>query len=619
MSPLNSVRSAPGLRSACAVAATLAFSLPVKGVAAEAVVVTATRLAQPATQVLADVFTIDRDTIDRQVGGSVSEVLRRVPGIELTQNGGSASTTSIYLRGAEKRHVLVLIDGVPFDSQSTGGATWEALPLQAVDHIEVLSGPASAAYGSDAVAGVIQIFTRKGEGAPRLAWGVGIGDQGYLSTDLSALGAIGALDYSVAVQTAQSEGFNARTNASATSYAADRDGYRSHSSQLRLGYRLSPGQRLQLGLVSQHLNAGYDASTKSKVDDRSIKDMSSANASWSAQWLPQWQSVLTLGQATDHYETRPSVYQTDTRVQTASLLNRLVLGEHTLHATLERREDHLVNSSLVASTTRGKGDRADNGLGLRYGWQHEALTFSSSLRRDQDSEFGDHVTGAVAGGYDLSDAWRVRASWGTAYKAPTLFQRFSEYGNPGLQAEHSRTRELGLQFHEGALQAGLTAYQTRVDNLINYAQPGVCVSTLGCYRNTARAQLKGLEATVATTLVGVRLSGSLDVGSPKDLDTDRQLARRARRHASVRAETDLANWQVGVQGQTYGKRFDSSSGSTVLPGYSVWGLDASRDLSASWKLLARVENVFDKAYQTASTYASSPRAFYLAVRWTPAQ
>lgn len=621
MFSLNSALCASGVRSAVAVACGVVVSLGQEAWAAEAplqpVVVTASRLAQPADQVLADVSVIDRETIERHVGASVSEVLRSLPGFEISQNGGPASTSSVFLRGAEKRHILVLIDGVPFDSQSSGGATWESLPLQMIDHIEVVRGPGSAAYGSDAVAGVVQIFTRKGSGSPRLSWGVGIGDQEFLSTDLGALGSVGAFDYALTLASTQSSGFNTRRNAAAGTMAADRDGYVGTSSQARLGYQWGADHRLQLGLISQHFNTQYDASPRSKTDDRAIKDMSAANASWSAQWMPAWQSLLTIGQSTDYYETRPSAYQTSTRVQTASLLNKLVLGEHTLRATIERREDHLLNSALPASSTPGRGDRADNGLGIGHAWQHEGISVASSIRRDQDSEFGDHVTGSVAGGYQLSKAWRVRGSWGTAFKAPTLYQRFSDYGNPALTAETSRTSELGLQFRQGLFNAGLTVYDTRVSNLINFGDAGVCLSDFGCYRNTARAQLKGVEAEIGATWVGVRWSGSVDLGSPKDLDTDRQLARRSRQHASLRAETELANWLVGVQAQAYGKRFDSQSGNTMLPGYSVWGVDAAHNISQSWKLLFRVENLLDKRYETANTYVSSPRAFYVALRWTP--
>ncbi|MCB1258202.1 MAG: TonB-dependent receptor, partial [Microthrixaceae bacterium] len=127
------------------------------------VVVSATRSEQPITDVLADVTLVDRAEIDHLGAASVSDVLERLPGITVNRNGGLASTTNVYLRGAEGRFTAVFIDGVRIDSQSTGGASWNAIPLSQVDRIEVLRGPAAAIYGSDAMAGVIQIFTREGE------------------------------------------------------------------------------------------------------------------------------------------------------------------------------------------------------------------------------------------------------------------------------------------------------------------------------------------------------------------------------------------------------------------------------------------------------------------------
>jgi vitamin B12 transporter len=621
MFDLNSVRTAPGLRSSVAVAAVLTLCSASQARASDEavvpVVVTATRLAQPLNEVLADVSIIDREAIERQVGGAVADVLRGLPGIELTQNGGSSGTTKVLLRGADNRHVLVLIDGVPFESQSVGGTTWEALPLQMVDHIEVLRGPASAAYGSGAIAGVIQIFTRKGSGVPRWSLGVGMGDQGFLNTDIGVLGSVGALDYSVTAATERNDGFNTRATAVAGTMAADRDGSASSSANVSLGYQLSTTQRLRLGVLNQHLNSQYDASTKSKYDDHAIKDLSSANASWTAQWLPDWQSVLALGQSTDNYETRPAGYHSSTRVQTASLINQVVLGEHTLRATVERREDHLLNSSLPLSATAGKGDRSDNGVGLGYDWRHDALSLASSIRLDNDSSFGEHVTGSLAGGINISPSLRAVASWGTAYKAPTLYQRFGSSGNPDLVDESSRASELGLKYSQGVLSLGATVYDTHVANFISYSTPGVCVDTGGCYRNTSRVELKGIEFQAATTVSAVRLSGSVDFSTPKDLDTDLLLQRRARQHGSVKAETDLGNWAVALQAQANGRRYDDVKNTIKLGGYTVWGVSASRTLALDWRLIARVENLSDARYQTASGYASSSRAFFLGVRWTP--
>jgi vitamin B12 transporter len=620
----NSVRVAPGVRSAFAVACGLALS--VSGVAwaddegLGPVVVSVSRMPQPVSRVLADVSIIDREAIELSSGNAVADVLRNLPGIEMTRNGGATGTTSIFLRGSDKRHVLVLVDGVPFDSQASGGATWEALPLQSIERIEVLRGPASAAYGSDAVAGVIQIFTRKGEGPPRFDVGFGGGDLGLASTDIGVLGRQGDVDYALSVAAERSRGFDSRTNTTKGSRAADRDGYASNSYQMRLGYRLDPRHRLQGSVVRQHQNSQYDGTASSPNDDRSLKDASVASLSWAAQWTEGWKSTLTLGQSKDDYELRPNAYNTHTQLRTASWLNHLTLGSHAFLVIMERREDQLLNSDLPQSPTGKKAERSNNGLGIGYEGQEGPLTFASNVRSDSDSEFGNRVTGSLALGIELNRHWRLRGSTGTAFKAPTLYQRFSQYGNPVLKPEAARNKELGLRFQDGGTQVSATLFDSQLKDLIDYSTPGICPSTDGCYRNVVRARLKGLEIQGGMSLGAVRLTGSMDWTSPKNLDTDRILTRRARRHASMRTEVAAGEWLWGAQANSYSGRLDYTGATGAvkhLGGYTLWTADVSAPLSREWKWAVRVDNVTDKRYQTASTYATQPRTLFVSARWSP--
>jgi len=624
MNKLTSARLAPG----CMAPGSLAWTLALLGVSAmaqtqgwvEPTVVTATREPQSISRVLADVSYIGRDEIERQGGSTaVADLLKNLPGFELARNGGPASTSSVFLRGAETRHVLVLIDGVRVDTQSaSGGASWEAIPLAQIDHIEVVRGPASAIYGSDAVAGVVQIFTRKGQGPLTLDMGVGLGSRGLVSSDGQLAGSSGAWSYSVGLATERSSGFGARSNAVPRTVAADDDGYRNGSASARVAYAVKPGHSVSLSALRQHTNSGYDAKVNSSADDRSIRDLDSAALAWTAQWLQDWRSTLTLGQSRDRYETRPAVYAAQTEAQNAAWANQLVWGEHTWHATLEGRQDRLLNSGLTSSAVKGEGTRRDGALGLGYEWQHEAYALQSAIREDHDSAFGTHVTGSLAGGLALNAQWRLRASWGTAFRAPTLYQRYSSYGQANLLPEFSRTSELGLQYHEGATQWGVTAYNSHVRDLIQFDAPGVCADTRNCYRNVGQAQLQGLELTGEVSVVNVRLSGSASIDAPKNTQKDLMLARRARQHASLRAETLWAQWNVGVQMLTSGKRYDDAANLTVLGGYTTWGVDAQTSISPQFKLILRADNLTDKRYQTALNYESAPRTVFLGLRWTPA-
>ncbi|RYF07889.1 MAG: TonB-dependent receptor, partial [Comamonadaceae bacterium] len=178
-------------------------------------VVTATRVARPLSDLVADVSIIDRDTIERSGATGVADVLARLPGVEMSRNGGPGNSGSVYVRGAESRFTAVYIDGVRVESQSTGGAVWEQIPLSQIERIEVLRGPAAAVYGSDAIGGVIQLFTKKGEGPPAPSVQLGIGSHGTRTAQAAVSGGAGALDYSLGLSQERSDGFNARTLATA--------------------------------------------------------------------------------------------------------------------------------------------------------------------------------------------------------------------------------------------------------------------------------------------------------------------------------------------------------------------------------------------------------------------
>jgi vitamin B12 transporter len=313
-------------------------------------------------------------------------------------------------------------------------------------------------------------------------------------------------------------------------------------------------------------------------------------------------------------------YLTQTHVETASWLNAFKWGGHSVTALLERREDTLKNSDVVLSGTSGQGQRSDSGLGLGYAWRAHGTAIQFNARTDWDSEFGAHSTGSVAAGQDFADHWNVHASWGTGYRAPTLYQRFSKYGNLTLKPESSRNAEVGVRYQKEGAQWGLTVYNNWVTDLIT-GPPGssrTCVQDPAyCYKNTALAHLQGVSVNGAVPLGAVRLSGSVDFDASKNAINDADLQRRARRHASLRLDTDLKQWTLGAQLLAVGKRFDDAANTKPLGGYTVVNVDALYRINAQWRLLARIDNVGDKKYENAQTYSTTPRTAIIGVRWTP--
>ena len=615
---MNSSFRAGALRPAAlalaAMAACTAQAQEGSAPALKEVVVTATRTAQPLTDVVADVSVVDRETIEQSGATGLGDVLARLPGIEMGRTGGPGSTTSMYVRGAETRFTAVYIDGVRVDSQAgSGGTTWEAIPLEQVERIEVLRGPAAAIYGSDAVAGVIQIFTKKGEPGVAPYVGMGAGTHGTYRAEAGVSGASGAVDYALGIARETSKGFNAKKDGN-----PDRDDRHATSASGRLGWQLNTAHRLEGNFLYNDTDGGYDVSKT--ADDRSLHRLQTLGLNWQAQWSESYKTRLSVTDSRDRYETKPSVYFTDTRQRGYLFFNELRLGAHQLTAALERREDELTNES-VSSGTR---NRSQNALALGWGLRLGAHTLQLNARHDDDSEFGGKSTGSAAYGFAFAPNWRATASAGTAFKAPTLYQRFSLYGDDTLRPETSRNVELGVKWAEGANHFSATLYRNNVSNLIDWqGNTGTCPGNSGpypgCYANVGKARYEGLTLAGGYRLGSVNLRGSLDLQNPRNLDTGKQLGRRAKQHAVLGADTRLAGWTLGAEAQVSGRRYDTNANTTELGGYTLLNLYASTRLARDYQVVVRLDNLADKNYELARNYATAGRTFFVGLKWAPAR
>ncbi|MDR2129148.1 MAG: TonB-dependent receptor [Burkholderiaceae bacterium] len=568
-------------------------------------VVTATRVAQPLTDVLADVTILDGEQIRASGAVNITDLLQRQAGVALSRNGGPGTTSSLFLRGADARFTAVYIDGIRVDTQSTGGAPWESIALGQVDRVEIVRGPAAAVYGSDAVAGVIQIFTRKGEGTFTPYVGAGAGSRRAARLEAGFSGQSGAFDYSLSAGRDLSRGYNIMDSGN-----PDRDGYRQSAASTRLGYQISAAHRVELTGTTSRNNVQYDG-YGSTEDDHTLNRLGTLGATWSAQWSAAYGTRLSVSESSQRYETTPSPYLTKTRLRNALLQNELRLGAHLLTATLERREDHLSNDPIDQG-------RHQNALGLGWGYTRGAHSLQVNVRHDRDSEFGGQTTGGAAYGYTFAPGWRVTAAAGTSFRVPTLYQRFSEYGNPGLVPEKGRNVEAGLHWARGASRFDVTAWRNHIRSLISFGAPGPCGALFGCYENTGRAVLKGITFSGAHQVAGVNIGASLDLQKPHDAVTGKLLARRAQRTLKLNADTRVAGiWTLGAEWQLSSRRYDNAANTTVLGGYGLLNLYASATIARAWDLLARVDNVGGRDYELARGYAQPGRTFYLGVRWTP--
>lgn len=611
MSLLSSAPRAYARHCVALAAACLAASSFAQTPGAEAsatVVVSATRSPQALADVLADVSVLTRADIERSGATDVAELLARLPGIEFSRNGGPGATTSVFIRGGDSRHVAVYLDGVRIDSQSTGGANWEQIPLAQIERVEVMRGPGAAVYGSSAISGVVQLFTRSARSGVQPSAQIGVGSHGTVTADAALRGSAQAFDYAVSLAHARSDGFNARTTSN-----PDRDGHWRHSAHLRGGLEVATGHRLDATLVASRMRAQYDG--WGNDDDISDHTLRTTSLAWQGRWSPQSTTRAHAGRSQTTYETQPSFYRTETTLDNLLLQHEWVLGGQRLQASAEHLKDRLHNPASDWVPTL-RGERTQDALAL--GWRAEfgAHALQAHARHDRDSEFGGHGTASLAWGWTFTPRWRLSASAATSFRAPTLYQRFSEYGTSTLQPEKGRNAELALSWSApGGHSLSLTGWRNTVRQLIEFDAPGPCASSYGCYANVSRARLQGMTLAARYTLGPVNVGASFDWHDPRNLDTDLILARRARRLATLTADTTVAGWRGGVALRASGARYDNAANTQRVGGWAVVDAWVERPLGDQLTVYARIDNLADKSYELARTYATGGRQAQVGLRW----
>jgi len=459
----------------------------------------------------------------------------------------------------------------------------------------------------------VQIFTRRGQGPARPSAALSVGSFGTVQGQAAISGSAGTLDYALSASHGRSEGFDAK-KPGASGHNPDRDGWERSSAQGRVGLQINPVHRVDASLLASSLNSGYDASATS--DDRNHHLLRTGTLAWQGRWNATSTTRLQFGQARSSYETRPSFYRTETRLDDLTLMHEQRFGGHVFTGTLERRDDRLFNAGTASGAAFG-GRRHQNAVGL--GWRGEFGTQGLQLhvRHDEDSEFGGKSTGSLAWGWTFAPAWRATAAAATSFRVPTLYQRFSDYGVADLQPESGRNVELGLRWAAAGSEASLAAWRNRVSHLITFGSPGGCRSSFGCYQSVGRAELTGVTIAGRTMVAGIGLRGSLDWHDPRNVDTDKQLPRRARRLATLGADTVLAGWTLGVDVQAAALRFDNAANtpSQRLGGYGLVNVSLGKALTPGLSLEARIDNLGDKVYELARNYATAGRSGQVSLRW----
>lgn len=581
------------------------------------IIVTATRAAQTVDETLAAVTVISRDEIEQRQARSIEDLLRTVPGLEISNNGGRGKVSSVFLRGTESDHVLVLVDGIKIGSATSGTSPFENIPVEQIDRIEIVRGPRSSLYGSEAIGGVIQIFTRKGSGTPAPSFSVGAGSDKTYKASAGISAGVGRGWYSLSGSATDTEGFNScsgnpLTFAGCATTEPDKDGYTNKSAALRAGYRFSNETEIDVHYLTSDNNSEYDGSFQNESD--TVQHVLGGILRFSPMNI--WDVTLTAGQSRDESDNfLNGVFSSsfDTKRDSITLQNDVMIGANQI-GTLGFDYQ---NDEIESSTAYSVSERDNRGVFAQYQAGIGKNDVQISLRSDDNEQFGDAVTGNAAWGYTFSTALRLVASYGTAFKAPSFNELyFPGFGNPNLDVEESKSTEIGLSGNISQAHWSINAFQTDVDNLIAYD------ATIFAPANIGKARIRGLEAVFNTRIAEWDLSSNLTLLDPKNLSSganqDNMLPRRARQNLRILADRSIGQYRFGTTLIAASKRYDNLANTTRLGGYVVVDLRAEYQLSKAWLIQGVIENLLDKDYQTADYYNQPERGFFVTLRYRPA-
>ena len=589
----------------------------------DTIVVTATRTAINAEDSNVPVQVLDRAVIERSQATSLLDLLRGRAGINLANQGGPGKLSSLFLRGTESDHVLVLVDGVRIGSATAGMVMFQDLPLDQVERIEIVRGPRSSLYGSEAIGGVIQIFTRRAGTGLRSNFSLGLGSNRHrqASAGIGHAGERGWFQAQGAWQ--RTDGIDS-CRGTAEGWGAgcfadepDRDGYRNASVSLRGGGKLVDTVDVEgHALVADAFNE-YDGS----VFGGNESDNRQQVVGGRLRWRPNDRADVNvrIGRADDkadnHFFDHASAVRRfastfETRRDTASVQGDLAIGEaHLLSTGVDWLRDRVTGSTAFSVDSR------DN-TGVFLAWQgtFDAHSVEASVRHDDNEQFGGHATGSLGYGLKFGNGLRFTASAGTGFKVPTFNDLYypGGWGNPDLQPEESKTLNLGIaQFGKG-WNWTFNAFQTDIDELIGY-------DTNFALLNVDEARIRGAELTGFVSLAGWDVNAEISHIDPRNRSIGSNqgnwLPRRSRSTARVDVDRGFGDVRVGVSGFGSGARHDDAANLVRLPGYGTLDLRVEYAISSQWTLQARVANVFDREYETIAWYNQPGREYGLTLRY----
>jgi vitamin B12 transporter len=578
-------------------------------------VVTATRSETPKKHLSTASTVYTRKDIERLQVKTLPELLRGTTGLDMTQSGGLGTTTSVFMRGTNSDHVLVLVDGIKVGSATLGSTPFEFVPIDQVERVEIIRGPQSSLYGSEAVGGVIQIFTRKGGDSekPQFSLNAGGGSYDTYRTAGNVSGKWQNNWYSLGASSIGTEGINARRPITGLFGFSqpDRDGYQNTAMNARAGHRFDNNAEVEASFIRAEGNTEFDASFGG---DRMEFITQTVGVSGNMAIVDNWHTTLRLGQSRDENDTFFPDNSFDSRFNStrwnASWLNEITLtDEHKLILGTDYRLDE-----VESSTQYNENSRYDVGIFGEYHGQFLDNHFvNASIRSDKNEQFGDYLTGNIGWRSNWDYGISTFANFGNAFKAPSFNDLyFPRYGNRNLRPEESTSVEVGLAGNHDWLQWELRAYHTNIDNLIT---PVPDKNFNFSAQNVGKSQIDGLEAEIGTQWQGWNAKLNMTLLNPEIRETNKRLPRRADKTLSFDLSRSLGQFDLGANVMAQDHRFDNPDNSIRVAGYVTVDLRAAYHISKNWMLSAKLNNLLDKNYQTVNTYNQQGMNYFLSIHY----
>ncbi|MEG1350598.1 MAG: TonB-dependent vitamin B12 receptor BtuB, partial [Hafnia sp.] len=579
-----------------------AFSGWAQDASPDTLVVTANRFQQPVNTVLAPTEIVTREDIERWQSRDLTDVMRRLPGVDVAQNGGMGQSSYIYIRGAEARHTLVLIDGIPLaKSGITGIADFSQIPLSLIQRIEMIRGPRSAVYGADAIGGVINIITQNTQPGGKVQ--VRVGSDHYQQYDASLRQELGEDTLAtIAGSFTDTNGYNVQPDSS-YSGDSDRDGFRNKTFWAGVTHKFTDELSGFVRGYGYSNNTDYDAGYKDGGNEHQVYNhtyetgLAWNNDFYSTQLTGSYQKYKDY-----NYSSTQGLYQAGTTLDDMTQKNvqwgnSFVVGDGTVSAGIDWQQQKLTSLDTYNSNDY---KRDNTGYYLTAQQKVDTVTLEGALRGDDNEQFGWNGTWQTAVGWEFVPDYQVTISYGTGFQAPTLGQMYGQSRlyiapNPNLKAEKSDQFEVGLQGLTGPVNWRLSAYQNKIKNLINYYSPDNGMT--GVYYNTQSATIKGVELTgdFDTGPVTHRISaGYLD---PRRDSDNEVLAHRSRQQYKYQLDWTMLGFDMDISYQYYGKSYNNnsnqfSSTQRRMPSYSLLDISASYPITSQLTVRGKIANLF---------------------------